>query len=103
MKIYSVFDPEFKAYGQVVTGLEDTVKEILTALAQEHALTLAEPAPFVRLSDHTDSALTFKVRVWCKTEDYWTVHFDLKESVEKAFAENGIQVPYPQVDVHVKQ
>ena len=29
MKIYSVFDPEFKAYGQVVTGLEDTVKEIL--------------------------------------------------------------------------
>ena len=33
MKIYSVFDPEFKAYGQIVTGLEDTVQEILTALA----------------------------------------------------------------------
>lgn len=79
------------------------VKAILTALVEEHALTLAEPAPFVRLSDHTDSALTYKVRVWCKTEDYWTVHFDLKESVEKAFAEKGIQVPYPQMDVHVKQ
>ena len=33
MKIYSVFDPEFKPYGQIVTGLEDTVQEILTALA----------------------------------------------------------------------
>ena len=33
MKIYSVYDPEFKAYGQIVTGLEDTVQEILTALA----------------------------------------------------------------------
>lgn len=78
------------------------VKGILTALAEEHALTLAEPAPFIRLSAHTDSALTYKVRVWCKNEDYWTVHFDLKESVEKAFAENGIKVPYPQMDVHVK-
>ena len=34
MKIYSVFDPEFKAYGQVVTGLDDTVKEILAGLAE---------------------------------------------------------------------
>ena len=33
MKIYSVFDPEFKAYGQVVTGLDDSVQEILAALA----------------------------------------------------------------------
>lgn len=33
MKIYSVYDPEFKPYGQVVTGLEDTVRELLTALA----------------------------------------------------------------------
>ena len=33
MKIYSVFDPEFKPYGQIVTGMEDTVQEILTALA----------------------------------------------------------------------
>ena len=33
MKIHSVFDPEFKPYGQVVTGMEDTVQEILTALA----------------------------------------------------------------------
>ena len=33
MKIYSVYDPEFKAYGQIVTGMEDAVQEILTALA----------------------------------------------------------------------
>ena len=78
------------------------VKGILEKLTADHPLTLAEPAPFVRLSAHSDSALTFVARVWCKNEDYWTVHFDLTESVEKAFAENSIAVPYPQMDVHVK-
>ena len=46
MKIYSVFDPEFKAYGQVVTGLEDTVKEILTALATTPCPEGVEYVPF---------------------------------------------------------
>lgn len=78
------------------------VKEILEKVASAHPLALAEPEPMVRLSDHNTSSLTFITRVWCKTDDYWTVHFDLKESVERAFAENHIQIPYPQVDIHVK-
>lgn len=81
----------------------DKVKGIIEKLAADHPLVLAEPAPFVRLSAHSDSALTYTARVWCKNEDYWDVHFDLKESVEKSFAQNDIKVPYPQMDVHVKQ
>ena len=80
----------------------DAVKGILVRLLNEHPLTLAEPEPNVRLSEHSDSALTFIARPWCKNEDYWTVHFDQTESVEKAFAEKGIKVPHPQMDVHVK-
>ena len=80
----------------------DKVKEILVSLTTAHPLTLEEPEANVRLSAHDDSALTFIARPWCKNEDYWTVHFDLTESVEKAFAENGIVVPRPQMDVHVK-
>lgn len=80
----------------------DKVKEILVNLTTAHPLTLEDPAPNVRLSAHNDNALTFIARPWCKNEDYWTVHFDLTESVEKAFAENGIVVPHPQMDVHVK-
>ena len=81
----------------------DTVKGILEKQAEAHPLALAEPAPMVRLSAHGDSALTYTVRVWCKNEDYWDVHFDLTESIKKAFDENGISIPYPQMDVHVKQ
>lgn len=80
----------------------DKVKGIIEELAAAHPLVLAEPAPFVRLSAHSDSALTYTVRVWCKNEHYWDVHFDLNESVEKSFGQNNIAVPYPQMDIHVK-
>lgn len=80
----------------------EQVKSLITALAVAHPLALKEPAPFVRLSAQGDSALTFTARVWCKNADYWSVHFDLNEGVKKAFDEKGIAIPFPQMDVHVK-
>lgn len=79
----------------------DTVKSVLTKVAESHPLALKDPAPMVRLSEHSDSALTYTVRVWCKNEDYWDVYFDITEKVKKAFDENGIEIPYPQLDVHM--
>ena len=46
MKIYSVYDPEFKAYGQIVTGMEDTVQEILAALTTTPCTDHVEYVPF---------------------------------------------------------
>ena len=79
----------------------EQVKSIVTALAESHPLALAEPAPQVRVTAHSDSALTYTVRVWCKGEDYWDVYFDMTEGIKKAFDKNGIEIPYPQMDVHV--
>ena len=78
----------------------DMVKNLLMDIASSHPLALREPEPFVRLKEHGDSALIYTVRVWCKTDDYWDVAFDLKESVKKKFDQNGISIPYPQVDIH---
>lgn len=86
------------AYGSDV----EQVKKLIADLAAAHPLALKEPAPFVRLSAHGDSALTFTTRVWCKNADYWDVYFDLTEGVKKAFDQKGIQIPFPQMDVHVK-
>lgn len=80
----------------------EQVKSVLNKLVGEHPLALGKPEPFVRLSAHDDSALSYTVRVWCKNADYWDVYFDLTEGVKKAFDENNIQIPYPQMDVHVK-
>lgn len=81
----------------------ETVKCILTKVAQGHPKALKDPEPFVRLSAHGDSALTYTVRIWCKNEDYWDVYFDTTEKVKKAFDENSIEIPYPQLDIHVNK
>jgi small conductance mechanosensitive channel len=80
----------------------DMVKETLLSLANAHELVLKDPAPFVRLGTHGDSALIFKLRVWVKSADYWTVNFDLLEASKKVFDKRGIEIPFPQLDVHQK-
>ena len=78
----------------------DRVNGILLRVASSHPLTLEDPAPFARLLRQDSSALVFVLRVWCKTADYWTVRFDLNEQVKKAFDEAGVEIPFPQLDVH---
>lgn len=85
---------------------DDDVKKVegvLLRVCERHALILPDPAPFARLSAHLDSALEYTVRAWCKTEDYWTVYFDLVEQVKLAFDANGITIPFPQVEVNAKE
>ena len=79
------------------------VKATLLAVADRHPHVLKDPAPMARLTAHGDSSLQFTCRVWVKSEDYWDVNFDLMEEVKKAFDEKGIQIPYPQLDVHISQ
>lgn len=77
------------------------VKKILTRIIEDHKLILKDPESFVRLAEMGESSLNFKVRVWTKTEDYWTVYFDLTEQAKQEFDKNGISIPFPQMDVHL--
>jgi small conductance mechanosensitive channel len=79
----------------------EKVKGILMEIISNHEKVLKDPEPFARLTMHGESGLEYTVRVWCKTEDYWNVNFDLVEDVKKAFDENGIDIPYPQMDIHI--
>lgn len=58
--------------------------------------------PFVRMSAHSASSIDITVRVWCKTADYWDVYFDIIEFIREQFIEDHIEIPYQQIDVHVK-
>ena len=80
----------------------ETVKSALLHLANAHELVLKDPEPFVRLGEHGDSALVFYLRVWVKADDYWTVNFDLLEASKELFDKRGIEIPFPQLDVHTK-
>lgn len=79
------------------------VKSVIREVVEAHPLALKDPEPFVRVSEHSDSALTYTLRVWCKNEDYWDLHFDLMENVKEAFDKNNVTIPYPQMDVHLKK
>lgn len=79
----------------------DKAREIILSVIRKNELTVVEPAPEVLVGDHGDNAVTLHSRVWCKTSDYWTVYFYMQEEVKKAFDAENINIPYPQVDLHV--
>ena len=79
----------------------EAVKSVISKVIENNPKALKNPEPFVRLSAHNESALTYTVRIWCKSSDYWDVNFDTIEDVKKAFDENGIEIPYNQLDVHI--
>ncbi len=66
-------------------------------------LVMQDPAPFVELSALNESSLDFTVRAWCNRPDYWTVNFALLDTIKKTLDENGIEIPFKQLDVHVKE
>ena len=80
----------------------EKAKAIIMDVCTSHDLVLPDPAPFVRLAEHGQSGLSITARVWVKSSDYWTVYFDILEAVKKSFDENGITIPYNQLDVHIK-
>lgn len=55
------------------------------------------------VSELADSSVNFAVRPWVKTEDYWDVYFYMHEEIKKSFDAEGIGIPFPQMDVHVKE
>jgi len=75
-------------------------KEVLMNVITSHPLVLKDPAPTVNVSELADSSINFATRPWCKTEDYWTVFFDVTEQTKEALDAAGIEIPYPhQVEI----
>ena len=79
------------------------VKEVLNKIIERNKLILKDPAPFVAVSAHSASSVDFVVRAWCNTEDYWSIYFDLLEEVKITFDKENISIPYPQMDLHLKE
>lgn len=70
-------------------------KELLMDQLTSHPKVLKEPEPVVSLNELADSSINFIARPWVKTEDYWTVYFEITESTKEALDVAGIEIPYP--------
>jgi small conductance mechanosensitive channel len=79
----------------------DTAKAVLQRFIDEDEKILKDEANFIGLGELADSSVNLKLRVWTKTEDYWEVFFRMNEKIYKQFGKEGLNIPFPQMDVHV--
>jgi small conductance mechanosensitive channel len=78
------------------------VREIILNIVNSDKRVLKDPEIFIGLGEMADSSVNIVTRVWTKTEDYWGVFFDVNEKIYETFNKEGIEIPFPQMDVHVK-
>jgi small conductance mechanosensitive channel len=80
----------------------DQAKTLLLKLCADDERILQDPAaPFVAVSALADSSVNFTVRAWVKASDLWPVFFEMNEKVYNEFNKVGLNIPFPQMDVHV--
>lgn len=78
-------------------------KKVLTEILDNNQYVLKEPGYTVGLSELASSSINFVVRPWVKTADYWTARFEILEQIKNALDAADIEIPFPQMDIHVKQ
>jgi len=81
----------------------DKVKDILMACAEAEGSVLSDPAPEAFLKEHGPDGLVFSLRAWCKSDDFVGVKNSLTENVKKAFDNLNIEIPYRQLDIHLRK
>ncbi len=77
-------------------------KNVIRNVAECNELILKDPEVQVYVGSHEASSINLVARIWCKGADYWTVYYQMQEQVKLAFDENGICIPFNQLDVHIK-
>ncbi len=81
----------------------DQAKQILLDLMTNSELILQDPTPFVAITEHGSSSVNILARYWTKNNgDLWASKCFMLEEVKKAFDSNNISIPYPQMDIHIK-
>jgi len=85
------------AYGDSVENFKKAINDFIA----EDARIIKEPASFIGLSELADSSVNFTVRAWVNSADYWDVFFDMNEKVYTRFGDYNLNIPFPQMDVHI--
>lgn len=81
----------------------DKVKKILLNIANKSKYCLKEDEVLVALKEHDVNSLNFTLRIWVLKDDYWSAKFELLEVIKKTFDKEGIEIPYPKLDVNLRK
>ncbi len=78
-------------------------KDVLAKTALDNKFVLKTPAPYVGVKEHGNHSINLVCQVWCDGKDYWNTFYSMQESVKYNFDANGIEIPFEQLDVHIKE
>ena len=78
-------------------------KQVIRETLEKDPRILKDPDMTIGVLALADSSVNFVVRPWVKTADYWNVYFDSMQAIKEALDENGIEIPFPQMDVHLNK
>lgn len=81
----------------------EKLRQVVTEILKSDSRAAADPAPYVLLVNLADSSVDFSARAWCKNADYWGLKFDIQERIYVELPKNGINFPFPQLDVNLKK
>lgn len=81
----------------------ELAKQIMIGLVKDDPRVFKDPAPYCIVTGYEESHIVLSLRAWVKNPDYWWVYGDVMAKIKTAFDENGVRIPYPQMDVHLKE
>jgi len=79
----------------------DKAKSIIQSIISSNPRIMNTPNPFIVLKALSENSVDILIRVWVKRPDYWDVYYSINEQIYKVFAANGINIPFPNVTVHL--
>ena len=77
-----------------------SARDVILSTLKENEMVLDDPVSTVEVVEMADSSVNLVVRPWCKTENYWNAYFSVNRAVKEALDKAGIEIPFPQMDVH---
>ncbi|CAM3894728.1 MULTISPECIES: mechanosensitive ion channel family protein [Avibacterium] len=95
-RIDFIFDIAYKS------NIEQAKAIVANILAQDPRV-LKDPEPTIAVGALAANSVQLVVRPWVNTADYWAVHFDVTEKVKLAFDQAGIEIPFPQMNIHLPE
>lgn len=81
----------------------DKARKVIKQLCDDDQRILKDPGVFIAVSELADSSVNFRVGAWVNAEHYWPVFFDMNENVYKTFNKEGLNIPYPQMEIHTSK
>lgn len=87
----------------VTASYDAPTQKVLDALVLAGTVdnALLNPAPSAVIVSYDDSAIRYSLRIWVKPGDYWDVYFQVNQRIKDVFDQQGIEMTYPHLNVHL--